>query len=91
LRVRWIATVTLLLAHCCALVPDHLIGRGLTTVNTGIMITIAAMQMAVDALIGTVAVKATGQASAEGYRAAFAFIAVMAAATFATTDDHKPR
>ena len=85
---------TILLAHGRALVPDHLIGRGLTTVNTGIMIAIAAMQMAVGALIGTVAVKATGQASPEGYRAAFAFIAVMATITFAiyaTTDDHKPR
>ena len=85
---------TILLAHGRALVPDHLIGRGLTTVNTGIMIAIAAMQMAVGALIGTVAVKATGQASPEGYRAGFAFIAVMATITFAiyaTTDDHKPR
>jgi len=50
--------------------------------------------MAVGALIGTVAVKATGQASPEGYRAAFGFIAVMAMVTFviySRTKDHKPR
>jgi len=85
---------TILLAHGRTLVPDHLIGRGLTTVNTGIMVAIAAMQMAVGALIGTVAVKATGQASPEGYRAAFGFIAVMAMVTFviySRTKDHKPR
>jgi predicted MFS family arabinose efflux permease len=85
---------TILLAHGRALVPDHLIGRGLTTVNTGIMVAIAIMQMAVGALIGTVAVKATGQASPMGYRAAFGFIAVMAMVTFviySRVDDHKPR
>ena len=73
---------TVLLAHGRAMVPDHLIGRGLTTVNTGIMIAIAAMQMAVGGLIGSVAVTAAGGASPDGYRAAFGFISVMAVLTF---------
>ncbi len=73
---------TILLAHGRAMVPDHLIGRGLTTVNTGIMVAIAAMQMAIGGLIGSVATTATGQASPDGYRAAFGFIAVMAVLTF---------
>ena len=84
---------TILLAHGRALVPDHLIGRGITTVNTGIMVAIAIMQMSVGALISTVAVTATGQASALGYRAAFAFIAVMAVVTlviYSRTQDRKP-
>jgi len=74
---------TILLAHGRAMVPDHLIGRGLSTVNTGIMISIALMQMAVGGLIGNVAVTATGGSSEMGYRAAFGFIAVMALVTFA--------
>ena len=85
---------TILLAHGRTLVPDHLIGRGITTVNTGIMVAIAIMQMSVGSLIGTVAVTATGQASALGYRAAFAFIAVMAVVTlviYSRTQDRKPR
>ena len=73
---------TVLLAHGRAMVPDHLIGRGLTTVNTGIMIAIAAMQMAVGGLIGSVAVTAAGGASPDGYRVAFGFISVMAVLTF---------
>ncbi len=73
---------TVLLAHGRAMVPDHLIGRGLTTVNTGIMIAIAAMQMAVGGLIGRVAVTAAGGASPDGYRVAFGFISVMAVLTF---------
>jgi len=54
----------------------------LTTVNTGIMIAIAAMQMAVGGLIGRVAVTAAGGASPDGYRVAFGFISVMAVLTF---------
>lgn len=85
---------TIVLAHGRAMVPDHLMGRGLTTVNTGIMIAVALMQMAVGALIGTVATTATGQASPDGYRAAFGFIAVMAVVTFLIylrVRDCKPR
>ena len=85
---------TIVLAHGRAMVPDHLMGRGLTTVNTGIMIAIALMQMAVGGLIGTVATTAAGQASPEGYRAAFGFIAVMAFLTFLIylrVPDRKPR
>ena len=85
---------TILLAHARAMVPDHLIGRGLTTVNTGIMIAIALMQMAIGGLIGTVAVTAAGQPSALGYRAAFGFIALMAVLTFLIylrAEDRKPR
>ena len=78
---------TILLAHGRALVPDHLVGRGLTTVNTGIMVSIALMQITIGALIGT----ASG---AEGYRLAFGFIAMMALVTiliYSRVPDCKPR
>ncbi len=64
-----------------AMVPEHLVGRGMTTVNTGVMISIALMQIAVGAIIGAFP-DADGQATGFGYRAAFWFIAVMAFVTF---------
>ena len=85
---------TIMLAHSRALVPDYLIGRALTTVNTGVMIAIAAMQMAIGAIIGSVMISSDGQATAGGYRTAFGFFAVMAVLTFviySRAKDAKPR
>ena len=85
---------TIMLAHSRALVPDHLIGRALTTVNTGVMIAIAAMQMAIGGIIGSVMVSAGGQATADSYRVAFGFFAAMAVLTFviySKAKDAKPR
>lgn len=84
---------TVLLSHGRALVPDRLIGRGLTVVNTGVMVSIALMQMAVGALIGLFP-SADGQATADGYRLAFAFVGAMAVVTFLiyrSTEDRPPR
>ena len=84
---------TVLLSHGRALVPDHLIGRGLTVVNTGVMISIAAMQIAVGALIGLSPAE-SGQATAEGYRLAFGFVGLMALVTvliYSGTEDRRPR
>ncbi len=84
---------TLLLAHGRALVPDHLVGRGLTTVNTGVMVSIALMQVAVGTIIGAVSPSPEGQATAEGYRAAFGFISCMALVTcliYSRVRDAKP-
>jgi len=85
---------TIMLAHSRALVPDYLIGRALTTVNTGVMIAIAAMQMAIGGIIGSIMVSADGQATADSYRVAFGFFAAMAVLTFviySKAKDAKPR
>lgn len=85
---------TIVLAHARALVPDRLAGRGLTTVNTGVMMAAAVMQIAVGAVIGAVAPSETGQGSQDGYRAAFGFMAGMAAIAFLIylrVEDRKPR
>ena len=82
---------TILLAHARTLVPDHLAGRGLTVVNTGIMLSIALMQLAVGAVIGW-AGDATDPALA--YRTAFGFIAFMATlslANYLRVPDRPPR
>lgn len=84
---------TVLLSHGRAMVPDRLIGRGLTVVNTGVMVSIALMQIAIGALIGLFP-SADGQATAEGYRLAFGFVGVMAVVTFLIyrgTEDRPPR
>ena len=68
-------------------------GRGIAVVNTGIMISIALMQTAVGTIIN---LKAGPDLTpdAESYRLAFAFLAVMAAASFliyTRVDDRPPR
>ena len=70
---------TILLAHGRALMPAHLIGRGMTTVNTGVMISIALMQVAIG---GIIAGTASWLDLADAYRSAFGFVAVMAVVTF---------
>ncbi|MEM7406958.1 MAG: MFS transporter [Pseudomonadota bacterium] len=70
---------TILLAHARALVPDHLIGRGITTVNTGIMVAIAVMQLAVGAIIGWWTPDGAITPGVEAYQAAFTFQCAMAA------------
>jgi predicted MFS family arabinose efflux permease len=87
---------TILLAHARALVPEYLMGRGLTTVNTGIMISIAAMQIAVGAIIGGYSADGGSGMSRgeEAYRMAFGFIAVMACCTllvYSRVEDRPPR
>jgi predicted MFS family arabinose efflux permease len=84
---------TILLAHGRAMVPDHLIGRGITVVNTGVMVSVALMQLAVGGIIGLFPAEA-GQAAPDGYRLAFGFVAAMAVFTFLTyrgAEDRPPR
>ena len=73
--------------------PDRLMGRGIAVVNTGIIISIALMQTAVGAIINFSAGPELTP-DAESYRLAFAFLAVMAVASFliyAQVDDRPPR
>lgn len=60
-----------------ALVPDHLIGRGLTTVNMGIMTAIALLQFASGLLIDAFPRTPEGLSSSEAYRAFFGLYAVV--------------
>ena len=85
---------SLLAAHARAMVPDRLVGRGLTTVNTGVMVAIAGMQFAVGAIIGAFPPTAAGSIAPETFRIAFGFLSVMAVITFALylrSIDRKPR
>lgn len=71
----------ILLAQARLLVPEHQAGRGLAVVNTGIMVAIAVMQLAVGGVMSVTSVaSASGLlvATAQSYQAAFGFISVMA-------------
>jgi predicted MFS family arabinose efflux permease len=77
---------SILLAQARLLVPDHQAGRGLTVVNTGIMVAIALMQLAVGGVMSLTSVPSDNGllvATADSYRAAFGFISFMAVASLA--------
>ncbi len=84
---------TILIAHARALVPAEMMGRGLTTVNTGIMVAIAIMQIAMGTVIGFTQ-GTLGWDAESSYRAGFAFMAFMAVlsvANYLRVDDKPPR
>ena len=80
-------------AHARGLVPAHLMGRGVSVTNMGVMTAIAAMQLAFGAIIGVFPGHA-GVPPELAYRTAFAAQAVMALigiAVYAPIRDVRPR
>jgi predicted MFS family arabinose efflux permease len=66
----------LVFAHARGLVPPHLMGRGVSTANMGVMMAIAAMQLAFGAIVGLFVLP--GEVPPEiAYRAGFAAQAVV--------------
>lgn len=71
-----------LLAHCRALLPDRLMGRGMTLLNLSIMVGVALAQITTGVIVG--AFVPDGAAAPEAaYRAVFAFVALTMAAGLA--------
>ncbi|MHA1113562.1 MAG: MFS transporter [Alphaproteobacteria bacterium] len=64
-----------LLAHCRALLPERLIGRGMATLNLSIMVGVALAQIATGMIVGAFA-PASAAAPEDAYRALFAFVAL---------------
>ena len=84
---------TLAHAHTRGLVPAHLVGRGVSVTNLGIMTAIASAQLAFGWIVGLFPA-ATGVPPAVAYRAAFAMlslIALVAIIIYAPIRDTKPR
>jgi len=67
-------------AHGRSLFPDHLAGRGVTTVNLSQAIGTALLPAATGALVGAFPVTASGAVPEAGYRLAFGFMAALLAA-----------
>jgi MFS family permease len=79
-------------AHARGLVPLHLIGRGVSVTNMGVMTAAAIMQLAFGWIVGIFA--ATAGVPEHGYRAAFATQAagaLLAIAIYAPIRDVRPR
>ena len=72
------ATVMLIHAHARALLPDYLVGRGLTFQNLAVFIGVSFMQWASGAIIGRMD-DGTGMAPEAAYRDVFAFLALLTA------------
>lgn len=67
-------------AHIRAMVPERLIGRGITLITMGVMGIVALMQLLVGAIVDAFAQEANGIAPQIGYQAAFGFMALAALA-----------
>lgn len=82
------ASSTMIMAHGRAIFPDHLIGRGMSTLNTSVMLGVACMQSLSGMILGAFETR-----SEAAYRALFGFMAVIllvAVTTYAQSTDRKP-
>jgi predicted MFS family arabinose efflux permease len=87
------ACSTMIMAHGRAIFPDHLIGRGMATMNTSVMLGVACMQTLSGIILGAFAPLADGVRSETAYRALFGFMVVVlvaATAIYARVPDRRP-
>ena len=87
------ACSTMIMAHGRGIFPDHLIGRGMATMNTSVMLGVACMQSLSGVILGAFAPQADGSRTEIAYRSLFGFMAVVlliACAIYARVADSKP-
>ena len=87
------ASSTVIMAHGRGIFPDRLIGRGMATMNTSVMLGVACMQTLSGLVLGSFAPLADGTRAEGAYRTLFAVMAVIlvaAVAVYARAQDRKP-
>lgn len=87
------ASSTVIMAHGRGIFPDRLIGRGMATMNTSVMLGVACMQTLSGLILGSFAPLADGTRTESAYRTLFAVMAVVlviAVAVYARAEDRKP-
>ncbi len=87
------ASSTMALAHGRGVVPDRLIGRGMATINTCVMLGVACMQTISGIVIGAFTPLAGGGRTEIAYRALFTVLAIVltiALALYSRSHDVKP-
>ncbi|MBX3501492.1 MAG: MFS transporter [Alphaproteobacteria bacterium] len=87
------ASSTMVMTHGRALFPDRLIGRGMATMNTCVMLGVACMQTLSGVILGGFAPLADGTRSELAYRSLFGFMAVVlifAVAVYGRAPDIRP-
>src|SRR3954463_663611 len=87
------ASSTMVMTHGRGIFPDRLIGRGVATINTSVMLGVACMQTLSGIIIGVVEPLADGARSETAYRALFAVLTLVlttALAIYSRSKDVRP-
>jgi predicted MFS family arabinose efflux permease len=87
------AASTMVMTHGRGIFPDRLIGRGVATINTSVMLGVACMQTLSGIVVGAFEPLADGARSETAYRALFAVLTVVlivAIAIYSRSQDIKP-
>lgn len=71
------ASSTMIMTHARGIFPDRLIGRGMATVNTSVMLGVACMQTLSGVILGAFEPLADGARSELAYRSLFGFMSVV--------------
>jgi len=87
------ACSTMVMTHGRSIIPDRLIGRGMATINTSVMLGVACMQTLSGIVVGAFEPLASGARSETAYRALFGVLAVVliaALAIYSRSKDVRP-
>jgi predicted MFS family arabinose efflux permease len=87
------AASTMVLAHGRGIIPDRLIGRGMSTLNTAVMLGVACMQTLSGIIVGAFEPLADGARGESAYRALFGVLTVVlitAIAIYSRSRDVRP-
>ena len=87
------AASTMVMTHGRGIFPDRLIGRGMATINTAVMLGVACMQTLSGLIVGAFEPLADGARTETAYRALFAVLTVVlltAVAIYSRSKDVKP-
>ena len=87
------ASSTVIMAHGRGMFPDRLIGRGMATMNTSVMLGVACMQTASGLIVGIFEPLADGARTKTAYRCLFGVLAIVltiATVIYSRSQDIKP-
>ena len=87
------ASSTMVMAHARGIFPDRLIGRGIATVNTAVMLGVACMQTLSGIIVGAFEPASGGGRTETAYRVLFGVLAVVlafAVAIYSRSKDVRP-
>ncbi len=87
------ASSTMIMSHGRAIFPDRLIGRGMATINTSVMLGVACMQTLSGIIVGAFEPLANGARSELAYSTLFMFMAVVlvvAVGIYSRSEDIRP-
>jgi predicted MFS family arabinose efflux permease len=87
------ASGTMVMTHARGIFPDRLIGRGIATINTCVMLGVACMQTLSGVVVGAFEPVASGARTETAYRALFAvltMVLIVAVAIYSRSQDVRP-